>query len=67
MSQQGTYISKKLRVAGIFIILGLLIEALSLLWNHPLSFLAFVSVGGALLVFGVLIYLLALLSRNITS
>lgn len=67
MSQQDTHISKKLRIAGIFVILGLVVEALSLLWNHPLSFLAFVSVGGVLLVFGVIIYLIALLSRDIAS
>ena len=67
MNQQNVYISKKLRIAGILIILGLIIEALSLLWNHPLSFLAFVSVGGMMLVLGVLTYLLALVSRDISS
>jgi hypothetical protein len=67
MNQQNVYISKKLRIAGIFIMLGLIIEALSLLWNHPLSFLAFVSVGGMMLVLGVLTYLLALVSRDISS
>jgi hypothetical protein len=66
MNQQDLFIPRKLRFAGIFIIVGLIIEALSLLWNHPLSFLAFVSVGGILLILGVIIYLLALVSRNPT-
>jgi predicted membrane channel-forming protein YqfA (hemolysin III family) len=64
MNQQDATISKKLRIAGIFIILGLIIESLSLLWNHPLSFLAFLCVGGLFLVVGILFYLLALVSRT---
>lgn len=61
MNQQ-IHISKKLRAAGILIILGLVTEAVSLLWNHPLSFLAFLCIGGLFLVVGVLVYLLALVS-----
>lgn len=61
MNQQ-VYISKKLRIAGILIILGLVVECFSLLWNHPLSFLAFLCIGGFFLVVGVLVYLLALVS-----
>jgi hypothetical protein len=64
MNQQDGTISKKLRVAGVLIILGLMVEGFSLLWNHPLSFLAFLCVGGVLLALGVLIYLLALVSRT---
>jgi hypothetical protein len=67
MNQPYPSISKRIRASGILIILGLLIEALSLFWNHPLAFLAFVSVGGILLVLGVLIYLLALVSRDLTT
>ena len=61
MNQQ-VYMSKKLRIAGILIILGLVIESFSLLWSHPLSFLAFLCIGGLLLVVGVLVYLFALVS-----
>lgn len=64
MSQQDVTISKKLRLAGIFIILGLIVEGLSLLWNHPLSFLAFLCIGGIFLLLGIVIYLLALVSRT---
>ena len=62
MNQQ-IYISKKLRVAGILVILGLAVEGFSLLWNHPLSFLAFLCIGGVFLALGIVIYLLALVSR----
>ncbi len=64
MTQQDGTISKKLRIAGIFIILGLMVEGFSLLWNHPLSFLAFLCVGGIFLISGIVIYLLALISRT---
>lgn len=63
MTNQEVSISKKLRLAGIFIILGLLLEGLSLLWPHPLSFLLFLCVGGLFLTVGILIYLFALVSR----
>jgi len=55
-------ITKKLRTAGALIILGLAVEALSLGWNHPLSFVAFLGLGGLLLACGVLLYLWALVS-----
>jgi uncharacterized membrane protein len=55
-------IHAKLRVSGMFIILGLIIQALSLLWNHPLSFIAFVTLGGLLLAIGIVLYLLAVVN-----
>ena len=45
-----------------FIILGLMVQALSLLWNHPLSFIAFVTLGGLLLVIGIVLYLLTVVN-----
>jgi len=56
------FISKRLRIAGILIFLGLIVEALSLAWNHPLSFVAFVGVGGLLLFLGIVVYLTALVN-----
>jgi hypothetical protein len=49
-----------LRLSGILLILGLGVEAVSLLFNHPLSFMGFIIVGGALLGLGVLLYLVSL-------
>jgi Flp pilus assembly protein protease CpaA len=57
---QNDAISKKLRLSGMVIMVGLVVEALSLTWNHPLSFVAFLGIGGLALFLGVLIYLLAL-------
>jgi hydrogenase/urease accessory protein HupE len=62
MQNQAKPIHDRLRLAGAFIILGLMIQALSLLWNHPLSFIAFVILGGLLQVIGMALYLLTLVN-----
>ena len=48
---------KRLQLAGIPLILGLLVEAGCLLWARPISFVIFVALGGALLFFGVALFL----------
>lgn len=53
-------IQRRLRVSGILIILGLLVEALSLIRVGALSFLAFMFIGGTLLIAGVAVYLYSL-------
>jgi len=60
--KENHFIAKKLRTAGLLIIAGLLVEALSLAWNHPLSFVAFLGLGGLLLAAGILVYLWALVT-----
>jgi predicted membrane channel-forming protein YqfA (hemolysin III family) len=62
MQTQANPIHSKLRLSGVFIILGLIVQALSLLWNHPLSFIAFVTVGGLLLAIGIVLYLLTVVN-----
>jgi hypothetical protein len=59
---QDGFIVKRLRLAGGLIIAGLAVEAVSLSWNHPLSFMAFLGLGGLLLAAGILIYLVALVT-----
>ncbi|HET9402772.1 MAG TPA: hypothetical protein VFO34_17635 [Candidatus Acidoferrales bacterium] len=54
--------ARALRVSGLLLVIGLLIELISLHFNHPLSFLGFMFVGGGLIVLGVLVYLWALVS-----
>jgi len=56
------FISRRLRIAGVLIVLGLIVEAFSLIWNHPLSFVAFLGIGGFLLFLGIVVYLTALVS-----
>jgi hypothetical protein len=61
---QEEFITKRVRIAGVFVLLGLVVEGLSLMWNHPLSFVAFLGIGGLLLAAGVVTYLFMLLSAG---
>jgi hypothetical protein len=53
-------IRRFLQVSSSLIILGLLVEILSLLWFHPLSFVLFAFVGVTLMGLGIMVYLLSL-------
>ncbi len=52
-----------MRLTAGLMLLGLIIEAISLRWTHPLAFLLFAIVGGALLVSGFALYLYGLVWR----
>ena len=54
----------RLRLAGIFIAIGLIIEILTLAVNSPIGFLIFMGIGGVLMGAGILVYLLALVTRE---
>jgi hypothetical protein len=53
-------IEKRLRIAGSLLMIGLLIEAVCLLWARPIAFVVFVVVGGLFLFAGLVVYLLSL-------
>ena len=55
-------LTQRLRIAGVLIAFGLLIEAWTLLWNSPIGFLVFLGIGGLSIACGILIYLLTLTS-----
>jgi hypothetical protein len=57
-------ISGRLQWAGALLLLGLLTEAISLHWTHPIAFILFVTLGGALLGAGVLLFLFSLISSG---
>ncbi|MFZ1009845.1 MAG: hypothetical protein WAN65_23615 [Candidatus Sulfotelmatobacter sp.] len=57
----------KLRLSGILLILGLVVEALSLCWNNAFSFMSFVVVGGALFASGILLFLYSLVSSKTSA
>ncbi len=48
------------QVSCILIILGLLVEIVSILWFHPLSFVLFAFVGAILIGLGIVVYLASL-------
>jgi hypothetical protein len=55
-------LEKRLQVAGLCLILGLVIEALCLFSAKPIAFVIFASVGGLFLFAGLVIFLLSLVS-----
>jgi hypothetical protein len=55
-------IERRLRISGLLIALGLLVEGLSLIRIHPLAFLGFMFIGGTLLLVGIAVYLLSIAS-----
>jgi len=60
-------LERRLQIAGMLLIVGLLIEALCLLWKAPIAFIIFVAIGGLLLGVGVVVYLLSLVSAPAKS
>ena len=58
---------KSLRFAGICLAIGLLIEALCLIWATPIAFIVFVAIGGLLIFIGLVVYLHTQLSTAVAS
>jgi hypothetical protein len=54
-------LEKRLRLAGIFVLIGLIVEAAALRWVHPAAFLVFAFIGIPVAASGILIYLCSLL------
>jgi len=53
-------IRRLLQVSSALVILGLLLEIVSLLWFHPLSFVLFAFIATGLIALGILVYLVSL-------
>lgn len=51
------HVRRNLGRAGILIVLGLLVEALTLFWSHPTAFLFFAGIGVGLVLLGIVLYL----------
>jgi predicted membrane channel-forming protein YqfA (hemolysin III family) len=60
MTEAAPRLVRRLRLAGLLVSLGLLIEAATLFWQHPTAFLAFLFLGGSLVAVGVILYLLSI-------
>jgi hypothetical protein len=60
-------IERVLRISGVLLILGIVVEIISLVWEKPLAFLLFVGVGGSLTFAGVVIYLYSLLPSAVET
>jgi hypothetical protein len=62
-----TKIEKHLRLSGLLLIAGLLVELVTLSWSHPTAFLFFMLLGGSLMAAGIVIYLFSLASLGATQ
>jgi hypothetical protein len=59
-----TLIERRIRWSGILIVVGLVVQMLSLLWTHPLAFMCFLLVGCPLVAAGILLYLYSLVPHD---
>jgi hypothetical protein len=55
-------LGRRLRLAGISLMIGLLIEAACLLSARPISFVLFVAIGGTFIFTGVSVFLFSLVT-----
>jgi hypothetical protein len=55
-------LQRRLQFAGSFLILALLIEALTVLWTRPVAFVVFVGLSGVLFAAGIILYLYSMVS-----
>jgi hypothetical protein len=58
---------RRLEVSGTLILMGLLVEAICLLWPRPIAFVVFVLLGGLLVGVGVLLFLYSLVTLEQSS
>lgn len=62
MTENESRLHQKLNIAAYLLLAGLAVQGITLHWAHPTSFLLFISVGGVLVLFGMAIYLIALVN-----
>jgi len=53
---------RRLRRSGLLVGLGLIVEAITMLWPHPTAFLMFLGLGGLLVAAGVILYLVSIVT-----
>jgi len=61
---KSSLVEKRLRWAGLLIALGLLVQLLTFVRIHPLSFMAFAVIGCPLVLAGVVLYLYSIVSHQ---
>jgi hypothetical protein len=61
MPENNNHLNKRLRMAGVLVLLGLVVELVTFLWNRPVAFFLFIA-GAGVTFLGVLIYLFSIVS-----
>ena len=59
-------LEKRRQFAGLCLAVGLVVEALCLLWASPIAFVLFVTIGGSLMFVGLVLYLTSLVNTPVT-
>ncbi len=62
MSQESLF--RRLQLSAVLVVLGLVVEAISLGWRHPTAFVVFVGVGGLFMAAGMLTFMWTIVSRT---
>jgi hypothetical protein len=57
-----TKMQRRVRISSALVLLGMLVELISLLWSHPTAFVLFVIPGTLLMALGILFYLYSLVT-----
>jgi hypothetical protein len=55
-------VQRAMQSSGVLILVGLLTEIVTLVWEKPLAFLVFAGIGGGLVIAGILVYLYSLVA-----
>jgi hypothetical protein len=61
----GDFMIRRLRISGALVMIGLLVEALCLVWSRPIAFVVLVCIGGAFIGIGVLLFLYSLVTAKV--
>jgi hypothetical protein len=60
MAENPSRLHRRLKIAAYLLIAGLVLEAITLYWSSPLSFILFAGGAGTLMVLGIIVYLTAI-------
>lgn len=62
MMSNNQILQHRLKFAGLFLIGGLIIAAVTLFWSHPISFMINLFISTVLIIVGIIIYLYSIVS-----
>ena len=62
MDENTSRLQRRLKIAAYLLIAGLVIEAITLYWTSPLSFMLFIGASGTLVALGIIVYLIAIVA-----
>ncbi len=62
--KNGQKLATFLRIAGLLLVGGLVVEGITLIWTHPVSFLIHIGIAGLLIAAGIVLYLYTVVSHG---